>query len=83
MYRVTKKDAVDVNAHNHYLVLVYLTTLAVPQVSVDTMNLCNRVTQPAARGQNFARGDNQDEGSYINSFPDEAEIERRRNFENL
>ena len=78
-----KRDAVDVNAHKHYLVLVYLTTLAVPQVSDDVMNRCNRVTQPAAGGQNFARGEHRKEGRYFNSFPGEAEIERRRDFENL
>ena len=55
MYRVTERDAVDVNAHNHYLVLVYLTTLAAPQASDDMVNLCNRVTQFAACGQNFGK----------------------------
>jgi hypothetical protein len=35
MYRVTKRDAIDVNAHNHYLVSVYLTTLAALQLSDD------------------------------------------------
>jgi hypothetical protein len=83
MYRVKKRNTFDVNAHNNYLVLVYLTTLAVPQVSDHTMNLCNRVTKHAACGQNFVRGDNRNEGRYFNSFPGEAETERRRDFENL
>jgi hypothetical protein len=37
MYRVTKRDAVDIKAHNHYLAVVYLTTLAAPQLSDDMM----------------------------------------------
>jgi len=43
MYRVIKRDAVDVNAHNYYLVLVYLTTLAVPQLSDDIMMINNEL----------------------------------------
>jgi len=40
MYRVIKRDAVDANAHNRYLISVHLTTPAVPQVS-DVMIMIN------------------------------------------
>jgi hypothetical protein len=43
MYRVTKRETVDVNGHNHYLVLVYLTTLTVPQGSDDMMIIDNEL----------------------------------------
>jgi hypothetical protein len=51
-----------------------------------TRNLRRPVTgliNPVARGQHVTRGDILSEKTSLNPFPGKAEMQRRRNFENL